>query len=90
MKHYFPTIAETADLMKSDNYKNRMIAEYHQTKIRYEKLKDLCNRIEAAHRTGKEAPKHDSPFDMLRDQQRAMGEYLHILEIRAIVEGVEL
>lgn len=90
MKHYFPTLAETADLMKSDNYKNRMIAEYHQTKIRYEKLKDFCNRIEAAQLTAKEEPRHDCPFGMLRDQQRAMGEYLHILEVRAIIEGVEL
>ena len=90
MKNYFPSLAGTVDLMQSDNYKNRMIAEYHQTKIRYEKLKDLCNRIEAAHRTGKEAPKHDSPFDMLRDQQMAMGEYLHFLEVRAIIEDVEL
>ena len=89
-KHYFPSLDSTVAMMNSDNYKNRMIAEYHQTKIRYEELKDLCNSIEAAHRTGKEAPKHDSPFDMLRDQQMAMGEYLHILEVRAIVEGVEL
>lgn len=90
MKNYFPSLAGTVDLMQSDNYKNRMIAEYHQTKIRYEKLKDLCNRIEAAQWTVSEAPKHDCPFDMLRDQQRAMGEYLHILEVRAIIEGVEL
>ena len=90
MKNYFPALTGTVDLMNSDNYKNRMIAEYHQTKIRYEKLKDLCNRIEASRRTGKEEPKHDSPFDMLKDQQRAMGEYLHILEVRAIIEGVEL
>ena len=90
MKNYFPSLAGTVDLMNSDNYKNRMIAEYHQTKIRYEKLKDFCNRIEAAQWTVLEIPKHDCPFDMLRDQQRIMGEYLHILEVRAIIEGVEL
>lgn len=89
-KHYFPSLDGTVAMMNSDNYKNRMIAEYHQTKIRYEKLKDFCNRIEAAQWTGKEEPKHDCPLGMLKDQQRAMGEYLHILEIRAIVEGVEL
>lgn len=90
MKNYFPSLAGTVDLMQSDNYKNRMIAEYHQTKIRYEKLKDLCNRIEAARLTNAEAPKHESPFDMLRDQQMAMSDYLHVLEVRAIIEGVEL
>ena len=37
-----------------------------------------------------EMPKHDCPGDLLRDQQRVMGEYLHILEVRAAIEGVEL
>ena len=90
MKNYFPTLAGTVDLMNSDNYKNRMIAEYHQTKIRYEKLKDFCNRIEAAQWTEKEEPKHDCPLWALKGQQKAMGEYLHFLEVRAIIEGVEL
>ncbi len=90
MKNYFPTLAGTVDLMNSDNYKNRMIAEYHQTKIRYEKLKDFCNRIEAAQWTEKEEPKHDCPLWVLKGQQKAMGEYLHFLEVRAIIEGVEL
>ena len=90
MKNYFPTLAGTVDLMNSDNYKNRMIAEYHQTKIRYEKLKDFCNRIEAAQWTKKEEPKHDCPLWALKGQQKAMGEYLHFLEVRAIIEGVEL
>ena len=90
MKNYIPSLAGTVDLMQSDNYKNRMIAEYYQTKIRYEKLKDFCNRIEAAQWGAGEAPKHDCPYGMLRDQQKVMGEYLHILEVRAIIEGVEL
>ena len=76
--------------MMSEDYKERFKAEYTQTKIRYEKLKDFCNRIEAAQMTCNEPTKHDCPLGLLRDQQRAMGEYLHILEIRAIIEGVEL
>jgi hypothetical protein len=36
------------------------------------------------------APAHDCPYHMLREQQRCMGEYLHILEVRAIIENVEL
>ena len=90
MKHYFPSLAGTVDLMNGDNYKTRMIAEYHQTKIRYEALRDFCNRIEAAQWTGKEVPKHESPLGLLKDQQRIMEEYMHVLEIRAIVDGVEL
>ena len=86
----------TVDGMLSPHYKERFKAEYQQTKIRYEKLKAFCNRIEAArHTMGSdsnkiEEPKHDCPFDLLRGQQRAMGEYLHYLEIRAVIEGIEL
>lgn len=82
--------------MLSPDYKERFKAEYQQTKIRYEKLDAFCNRIEAARYTiGSdsnkiEEPKHDCPFDLLRRQQMAMGEYLHCLEIRAVIEGIEL
>lgn len=90
MMRKFSTLSETVALMNSESYKNRLIGEYHQTKIRYEKLKDFCTRIEAAHITGTEAPKHDCPLDLLREQQNIMGKYLHILEVRAFIEGVEL
>ena len=86
----FKTLDETATLMVSSSYKDRFIAEYHQTKIRYEKLKNLCNRIEAAMPTGSEEPDHDCSLELLRSQQRIMGEYLHILEIRAVIEEIEL
>lgn len=80
----------TIKLMTSEDYKERFIAEYLQTKIRYEKLKDFCNRIEAAIIDGTEEPKHDCPLYLLQEQQAAMGEYLHILEIRAVIEKIKL
>lgn len=80
----------TKSLMESTDYRQRFFAEYWQTKIRYEKLKDFCNKIEAARLTKTEEPKHDVPEKILRSQQKAMGEYLHILEIRAIIENVDL
>ena len=86
----------TVSGMLSPDYKARFKAEYQQTKIRHEKLKAFCNRIEAAIRTERpdcksvEMPKYDCPFDLLLDQQRAMGEYLHCLEMRAVIEGIEL
>lgn len=86
----FKTLDETATLMVSDSYKDRFIAEYHQTKIRYEKLKNFCNRIEAAKLAKTEEPKHDCSLELLRNQQRIMGEYLHILEIRAVIDEVDL
>lgn len=88
-------LKDTAEMMNSDNYKERFIAEYWQTKIRYEKLKSFNNKIEAAQRTEwahnkLEMPKHDCPPDLLRQQQQVMGEYLHVLEIRAEIEGIKL
>lgn len=91
-------LKETIEMMQSGDYRERFKAEYLQTKIRYEKLKAFNNKIEAAERTAwlgddrkkVEMPKHDCPNDLLREQQRVMGEYLHLLEIRALIEGVEL
>lgn len=85
----------TVPYMLSDDYKERFKAEYEQTKIRYERLKAFNTRIEAAEITGftdkaVEAPPHDCPRDLLREQQRIMGEYLHILEVRAVIEKIIL
>ena len=81
---------KTATYMVSGDYKKRFIAEYWQTKIRYEKLKAFLTRIEAAELMETEAPKHDCPYDLLRMQQSSMGEYLHILELRAHIENIDL
>ena len=35
-------------------------------------------------------PKHDCELELLREQQRFMGEYLHMLEIRAVIEHIDL
>lgn len=88
-------LEDTINLMNSSDYKERFMAEYWQTKIRYEKLKTFLTKIEAAdltrYRTNAvEEPKHDCPYDLLRSQQQAMGEYLHILEVRAVMENIDL
>lgn len=86
------TMNETKELMMSGNYRERFIAEYWQTKIRYEKLKAFNNKIKVAKLCPNVMvnPKHDCPDELLKDQQRIMGEYLHILEIRALIEGIDL
>ena len=90
------SLDETVDGMLSPDYKERFKAEYQQTKIRYEKLKAFNNKIKAAMITrcsdgiNVEMPKHDCPEDILREQQAIMGQYLHILEVRAVIEGIEL
>lgn len=91
-------LKDTIEMMQSEDYKERFKAEYKQTKIRYEKLKRFNNKIEAAYRTEcghhhekkVEMPVHDCPSDLLTEQQHVMGQYLHILEIRAEIEGIEL
>ena len=89
-------LKDTIKLMESENYKDRFKAEYYQTKIRYEKLKKFNNKIEAygklpyLSKNTLDEPKHDCPSEILRTQQSAMGEYLHILEVRAEIEKIEL
>lgn len=88
---------DTIEGMRSYNYRARFRAEYVQTKIRYERLKAFCDKIEAAMCCGDpfndkkvDMPKHDCPYELLRSQQRAMGEYLHFLELRAVIENVDI
>lgn len=85
-------LKDTIDMMNSPDYKERFKAEYHQTKTRYEKLMKFNNRIEASFRSdGRvQEPKHDCPFDLLKEQQSLMGNYLRVLEVRAVIEGIEL
>jgi hypothetical protein len=83
-------LKETVELMNSEDYKERFVAEYHQVKIRYEKLKNFCNKIEVETMLGKEVTKHDCPLELLREQQKYMGLYLSVLEKRALIENIVL
>lgn len=84
-------LTDTVDKMRSTDYKERFFAEYMQTKIRYEKLKAYCNKIEAARYNATiQEPPHDCPYELLREQQSIMGQYLHLLEIRAIIENINI
>ena len=90
-------LKDTIDSMCSEDYKARFMAEYYQTKIRYEKLKKFNTKIEAARQMAFSAgeskcpmPRHDCPDELLREQQSVMGNYLHLLEVRAEIEGIEL
>lgn len=83
-------LKETVELMNSEDYKERFVAEYHQVKIRYEKLENFCNKIEVEEMLGKEVTKHDCPLELLREQQKYMGLYLSVLEKRALIENIVL
>lgn len=88
------TLEDTVEKMTSDLYNESFaaeyVAEYMQLKIRYEKLKDFCNRIEVAELMHEEPPIHNCPLELLREQQKFLGMYLSVLEKRAIIENIVL
>ena len=79
-------LMDTINQMTSDDYKERFLAEYLQTKIRYRKLHEMIVTAEA----GTLAFELKCPLDLLKRQKAAMGDYLNALEIRAEIEGVQL
>ena len=80
------TLEDTIKLMKSEDYKERFVAEYMQTKIRYNNLHKMIVRMEAG--TLDFIP--DTPILILKNQKSFMGQYLNQLEIRAEIEGIAL
>ena len=86
-------LKETFQFMTSNDYKERFVAEYWQTKIRYEKLRNFCNKIEVSQMMNSDdypEPTHNCPLSLLREQQASMGNYLHFLELRALIECIDL
>lgn len=69
-----------------DTWQERMKREYRETKERYEKLHRMVTKYEGG--TLNFTP--NCSIDLLKQQKRHMGEYLHDLEIRAEIEGVNL
>lgn len=83
---YNVTLADTIPYMNSSDYKDRFIGEYWQTRIRYDKLHDMTVRYEA----GKLNFTPTCPLDLLKEQKKYMGMYLNKLEIRAVLEEIDL
>lgn len=79
-------LEDTIELMKSSDYKERFIAEYMQTKIRYNKLHRMIIQYEA----GTLSFEPVTPILTLKNQRSFMGQYLNQLEIRAEIEGINL
>ena len=78
-------LLDTVELMVSDDYKNRMKAEYLQTKIRYDKLHKMIVKYES--NTLDFEP--SCSLDLLKKQASAMGKSLYYLECRAEIAGIE-
>lgn len=79
-------LKDTIQMMNSPDYKERFKAEYHQLKIRYDKLDDMTVKYEAGTLTFKPA----CSLELLKQQKMHMGFYLRSLKIRAEIEGIEL
>mgnify|MGYP006988831776 CR=1 FL=1 len=77
-------LKDTLPLMVSEDYKDRFIAEYMQTKIRYNRLHKMIVRYEA----GTLDFKPDCSLALLKEQAAAMGAYLFALEKRAELENI--
>jgi hypothetical protein len=67
-------------------YVSRMIAEYHELKDKYTKLHHMLIKHEA----GTLDFEPTCSIELLERQANVMGEYLHILEVRAEIENVKL
>lgn len=79
-------LRDTIEMMQSADYKERFKAEYYQTKIRYEKLHNMCLRYE----TGTLDFTPSCSLELLKEQKAMMGGYLNAMEKRAIIEHIEL
>lgn len=79
-------LKDTIELMCSENYEDRFIAEFWQTCIRHDKLLNMICKYEAG--TLEFEPK--CPIDILKRQKRIMFKYLLCLAMRAEIENVNL
>lgn len=79
-------LAETIELMQSEDFKERFKAEYWQTKIRHRKLSEMLEKYKAG--TLDFEPK--CSYTLLVWQRNGMELYLFVLEERARFEGIDL
>jgi hypothetical protein len=83
---------ERAEIAKNA-WKDRLKEEYKQLKERYEKLKAYNNKKEVeSYLMGDCIMKQEEYHNnrLLKEQQHVMGEYLHILELRAELAHIKL
>lgn len=79
-------LKDTIGLMTSQDWRDRFVAEYLQTKIRYEKLHKLIVKREV----GKHGFETPIPLESWKTQAKHMGMYLYELEKQAVLHGIEL
>ena len=79
-------LSETIELMVSENYDDRLKAEYEQLEIRIQGLAKML----VGYRDGTLSFTPKCSYDMLNGQLRAMQMYSEYLQDRAETEGIDL
>lgn len=79
-------LADTVEMMTSEDYKERFKAEYYQLKLRAEGLEKMLEKYKA----GVLEFNPTCPYDLLHRQLKNMRCYLWNLEERAVLEGIKL
>lgn len=79
-------LVDTINLMNSADYKDRFKAEYYQLKIRTEKL----HKMLVKYRAGTLNFTPSCSYELLNEQVSYMHGYLHTLEVRAEIEGIDI
>lgn len=82
-RNFSMELKDTVELMLSDDCKDRLEAEYIQTKIRYVKLVMALFNIESL-------DIDDKMKELMDKQKEAMSDYLDILRERANLDGIDL
>ena len=84
------SLENTIDLMLSDDYVDRLKAEYIQTKIRYEKLKKYNTSVTRDYMLGREVDdKVRRTHELYVEQAKVMLNYLDVLELRLAIATAE-
>ena len=79
-------LKETIELMNSDNYVDRFIAEYRQLEIRRNGLYKMLKK----YKKGEFDLTPTCSYDLLNGQLKSMDLYSEYLMERALIEGIEL
>ena len=79
-------LSETTELMNSNDYKERLKAEYLHLKIRTTGLKNMLEKWD----NGSLEFNPTCPREIYDIQIKAMTDYLKVLEERAVIENVDL
>ena len=76
-------LEDTIDMMLSENHFDRLLAEYHQLRIRCERLEKMIDDYD----NGNLGFIPDTPIHILKEQLNVMSDYLLILNQRLHIEA---